>query len=204
MPPPPPPLPGGFGVPAPPPPPPPPDQAGYGYSQPAYGTPGAPLSDFGRPLSEWWKRVVAALIDGAVVGIPVLIVFFVLMAGAFSQATVDPETGAITGGEGTFVGSILFGYALAIIVPFIYHWVMNGTSRGQTVGKMALKIQVRDATTGGPIGMGRSLLREIVRWGLGLVTCGIGGILDVLWPLWDPKRQTLHDKAAGSVVVDVT
>jgi uncharacterized RDD family membrane protein YckC len=26
-------------------------------------------------------------------------------------------------------------------------------------------------------------------------------ILDLLWAAWDPKRQTLHDKAAGTIVV---
>ena len=29
----------------------------------------------------------------------------------------------------------------------------------------------------------------------------IGGFLDVLWPLWDRQNQTLHDKAAGTVVL---
>jgi uncharacterized RDD family membrane protein YckC len=27
------------------------------------------------------------------------------------------------------------------------------------------------------------------------------GLLDVLWPLWDAKNQTLHDKAVGTVVL---
>ena len=26
-------------------------------------------------------------------------------------------------------------------------------------------------------------------------------LLNVLWPLWDGRRQALHDKAAGTVVV---
>ena len=26
-------------------------------------------------------------------------------------------------------------------------------------------------------------------------------ILNILWPLWDPQKQTLHDKAAGTIVV---
>lgn len=30
----------------------------------------------------------------------------------------------------------------------------------------------------------------------------VPGLLDVLWPLWDGKRQTLHDKIAGTVVVE--
>lgn len=160
------------------------------------------MSDVGRPLAEWWKRLVALIIDWIVVSVPVGIILTVLVAGAFSQTTFDPETGEITGGEGAFFGSVFGGYGVALLIPFLYQWLMNGSSKGQTLGKMALKIQVRDATTGGPIGMGRSLLREIVRYGLSAVTCGIGWLLDGLWPLWDNKRQTLHDKAASSVVVD--
>jgi hypothetical protein len=29
------------------------------------------------------------------------------------------------------------------------------------------------------------------------------GLADVLWPLWDAKRQTLHDKLVGRVVVKI-
>jgi uncharacterized RDD family membrane protein YckC len=31
----------------------------------------------------------------------------------------------------------------------------------------------------------------------------IPGLLDVLWPMWDRKHQTLHDKLVGSVVVQI-
>ncbi len=30
---------------------------------------------------------------------------------------------------------------------------------------------------------------------------GLIWLLDMLFPLWDKKRQTLHDKVAGSVVL---
>lgn len=42
------------------------------------------------------------------------------------------------------------------------------------------------------------LARELVRLGLGAVP--FVGLLDVLWPLWDARNQTIHDKV-GSVVV---
>ena len=32
---------------------------------------------------------------------------------------------------------------------------------------------------------------------------GLVWILDMLFPLWDKKRQTLHDNVAGSVVLRV-
>jgi uncharacterized RDD family membrane protein YckC len=79
---------------------------------------------------------------------------------------------------------------------------MNGSEKGQTVGKMVMKIQVRDENTGGPIGYGKAALRTLVYLVLAAFTCGVGGLLDGLWPLWDPKRQALHDKPANSLVVD--
>lgn len=33
------------------------------------------------------------------------------------------------------------------------------------------------------------------------LTFGLFALLDGLWPLWDPGRQALHDKVAGSVVI---
>ncbi|HEY0398566.1 MAG TPA: RDD family protein, partial [Acidimicrobiia bacterium] len=64
---------------------------------------------------------------------------------------------------------------------------------------------VRDAASGGPIGVERAALRYVV---VGMfrviVFFGLFTVLDGLWPLWDPKRQALHDKIAGSVVVRLT
>ena len=31
----------------------------------------------------------------------------------------------------------------------------------------------------------------------------IGGLIDILWPLWDSRSQTLHDKAIGSVLIHI-
>ncbi len=41
----------------------------------------------------------------------------------------------------------------------------------------------------------RSLVQLVMAYTL------IVGVLDVLWPLWDQKNQTLHDKAVGTVVL---
>jgi uncharacterized RDD family membrane protein YckC len=34
------------------------------------------------------------------------------------------------------------------------------------------------------------------------VTLGLAWLLDGLWPLWDDKRQALHDKVASTQVVE--
>ena len=51
----------------------------------------------------------------------------------------------------------------------------------------------------GSVGYGKAFLRSLVALLLGYTV--IVGILDVLWPLWDKKNQTLHDKAVGTVVL---
>ena len=171
----------------------------YGY----YASAASPAVDpLGRPLAEWWKRLVAYLIDGLVVGIPLIILWFVLLIPSMANTTTDPQTGAITSGGGLVAGSILLGVLISLAASVAYSTILNGGPSGQTFGKKALKIQVRDASNGGPIGYGRAFIRYFVPALIGSV-CGLFQLLDGLWPLWDEKRQALHDKIANSLVVDV-
>jgi uncharacterized RDD family membrane protein YckC len=47
-----------------------------------------------------------------------------------------------------------------------------------------------------PIGYPRAFLRWLVS-----ILSAIVAFLGYLWMIWDPQKQTWHDKAAGSVVV---
>ena len=75
-----------------------------------------------------------------------------------------------------------------------------------TVGKFALSIRVR-RDDGSPAGWREALLRPLLQLGLNVVNgvggVGILGLLDYLWMLWDRQKQTLHDKIAGTIVVQV-
>jgi uncharacterized RDD family membrane protein YckC len=62
-----------------------------------------------------------------------------------------------------------------------------------------MKLKVVDSH-GNSISMGTAVLRLLCTVGLGFVPV-VGGFLDLLWPLWDKQRQTLHDKAVGTFVV---
>ena len=153
---------------------PPPYEAPAGRADPAAG-------QFG--LAEWWQRVVAIIIDGVILFIPLF---------ALARA-LDLDN------DGPFAFD--FGYQiLTLAVGLLYYGFLNGSEGGQTLGKMALGIRVRDADNGGPIGYGRGMGREFVVWLLGL-PFGILALIDGLWPLWDPRRQSLHDKAVNSIVV---
>jgi uncharacterized RDD family membrane protein YckC len=65
---------------------------------------------------------------------------------------------------------------------------------------MMLGIRVRDDRVDGPIGYGRAFGRWIMP-ALFWAFLWIPGILDVLWPLWDAKKQSFHDKIVRSLVV---
>jgi uncharacterized RDD family membrane protein YckC len=87
---------------------------------------------------------------------------------------------------------------LSLILGIAYFTYFEGGLTGQTLGKRALGIRVIDFKAGGPIGYGRGLLRYIARF-LSAIVVFIG----YLWMLWDPEKQTWHDKIAGTVVVPV-
>ncbi len=69
---------------------------------------------------------------------------------------------------------------------------------GQSVGKRAMGLMLIDATTGQPIGAGKSFLRELVHSLANSIF-----YLSYLWMLWDADKQTLADKAVSSTVVTV-
>lgn len=172
----PPPPPGG-GYP-PPPPPPPGGYPGGGYPPPYPGSGYPPPYEGGQQagmLSGWWRRVGATIIDGLIFGIPTGFILGVL--GVTGYATS----------------------AISQVVFFFYLVAMLGRPAGQTIGNKAVNTMVVDADTQGPIGSSRAAIRSIVGVVLNLTV--IGGILDWLWPLWDARNQTLHDKAANSLVV---
>jgi uncharacterized RDD family membrane protein YckC len=62
-----------------------------------------------------------------------------------------------------------------------------------------LKIRAIDATTGGRIDYSRCVVRYLVS-----ILSGLALLLGYFWMLWDPRKQTWQDKAAGTVVVPIT
>jgi len=88
------------------------------------------------------------------------------------------------------------GYGLALLVGIAYYTYCEGGERGQTIGKSACGIRVRSLDGGGPIGYTRGFLRYI-----GRILSTIPLLLGYFWMLWDPQKQTWHDKIANSVVV---
>ncbi|MER7705697.1 RDD family protein [Kitasatospora sp. NPDC097605] len=149
----------------------------HGHPQPgAHG--GSPVPG-GRPLAPVGERLVARLIDGAVLLVPSLLLFAV------------------------FGASILY-YVVASLLSFGYEAAMLLTQGGQTIGKKAMKLRVVDLGSGGKPAENALLTRAALYTLPNAVYC-VGSLfvlLNVLWPLWDkPFQQALHDKPARTVVV---
>lgn len=75
--------------------------------------------------------------------------------------------------------------------------------RGQTLGKMVLRIKVVEHDSGLVPGWGRSMGRTIVPMAIALIPLVglIGTLLVYVSLLWDDGRQGWHDKAAKTLVI---
>jgi uncharacterized RDD family membrane protein YckC len=82
------------------------------------------------------------------------------------------------------------------VAYFAYFW----SSRGASIGMMPFGFKVRDVATGQYPTMGKAARRGFI-WTLevGFTICIIGAI-GWLWQLWDPQKQAIHDKIAGTIV----
>lgn len=94
--------------------------------------------------------------------------------------------------------SDLANYA-GLLLSLVYFTLGHGGATGQTWGKRVAGIRVVHES-GAPLGYGRAFMRWAVAIGLTILLI-IPNLIDVLWPLWDSKKQALRDKAVGSVVV---
>jgi uncharacterized RDD family membrane protein YckC len=153
-------------------------------------------------LAGWWQRVGAALLDGLIVGIPLGIVLAVVNAGFGTPHVVVTSSGT-TITVRSLQGSAHWVLLIAIaLLAGAYMTYFNGGGTGQTPGNRAPGIAVRDIETGATIGLGRGVIRWLVR-ALLYACFVVPGLLNDLFPLWDPRRQTLADKAARSVVIRI-
>ncbi len=181
-----------------PPPPPgyqPPPPAGYQPPQQPYGV--TPQHSPWGEYASWWSRVGAQLLDGLIT----TVIFIAPLVAGLVMAFRDTDYNAVTE---EYTGSVDgVGILIAVLagVGFFAFDVWNrgirvGT-KGQSIGKQIVGIRVAKAADGQLLGAGSGFLRWLVAFAAGLVP--FGSLLDVLWPLWDDKKQTLHDKAIGSV-----
>ena len=98
------------------------------------------------------------------------------------------------------------GVLVAVAAPFIivslaYQVIMIANGGGW--GMRIMGIRVVRAEDGANPGYGRAIARVLARGVLGAIPV-VGTfveVIDHLWMIWDGRKQTWHDKAARTVVI---
>ncbi len=149
-------------------------------------------------FAQWWQRMLAFIVDQFVVWGPTLLVLAIVDA-AVVPGSLDPFTNEIDSTTRGVALLVAFGVCYCVFFS-AYFALTNGSERGATVGKRLLRIRVADQYDGSPVGPARAWLRWILI-GVFWLLAYVPGLLNVLWPLWDPQKQAWHDKLSNSVVV---
>ena len=128
-------------------------------------------------------RVVAYLIDVVILMVPMLLVIPVVML----MTAISDTLGVI--------GSLLAGVLmLAAFTYFIWNYIYRQGVTGQTIGKQYKGIALVRLDNLQPVGGGMSFARYLLSSAISQVTCGLYGIVDVLWVAFDADQQRLTDK----------
>ncbi len=190
---------------------------GYGQAPNLAWAQLGPTTPDGRLLGEWWQRLLASWLDGLIFGlvsfalaaywwIPI-VQSYVDLLGRLARSSSSADTRAIEAWVEQSSAAML-PIALISLAVHLVSRVFCHSRWGATPGKMALGIRVRRVDRSGPLTVGEAIRREV----LSIVTALAGllpvvgllgslvSILDGMWLLWDPRRQTLHDKIGDTLV----
>jgi len=146
-----------------------------------------------EPRAGFWIRFLAHICDGLnslIIAIPFQLIGLLV---SDSSDTSDADGFALFPGLGG--GSYDIWSVLGTIATFLVlaYWI---GSRGGSPLRVRLGVLVLDQNDGSFIGTRRAVYRGL----MGYVS-QLALLLGYLWMLWDPNKQTWHDKVAQSVVV---
>jgi uncharacterized RDD family membrane protein YckC len=151
---------------------------------------------FGHPrsgpnaLAPWGRRFAAFVIDGLLFAGPAI----ALVVMAVSLSTTNDVGDSVP-------NPVPLLLLLPLSIAYVVYVISFTAMKGQTVGKMALSIRVARIEDGMAPGWGKAVGRWFVQAAISFFP--FGSVLDGAWPLWDERRQALHDKAVSTVVVSV-
>ncbi len=133
-------------------------------------------------LADVGPRLVGWLIDAFAVSL--LVIPFVIIAPMAMNANRA---------LGTLVFLLFFGLLFAFTIGNL---IYGPAVKGKSIGMHLMKIRLVTEDFQTPIGWSRAIIRWLIQ---GL--CSGIFFIGYLWALFDPKRQTLHDKVAKTLVI---
>lgn len=135
----------------------------------------------GTVYAGFWLRVLASLIDGVL-----MVIIMGLVDAVLGTRFLSFEDSVWSNDDAA--------YTVAMCAAMVWCW----HTWQATPGKMALRLKIIDARDGGKTPLVRLIVRVLGQY-ISLLAFGLG----YLWVIWDPRKQSWHDKMAGTLVVRV-
>jgi uncharacterized RDD family membrane protein YckC len=138
-------------------------------------------------LAPLGRRAIGLFIDQIVAAVPMILLFLAL-GYQFDEMVA---------------GTPGFWFNIGFVAIGLLHETIGVFRFGRTVGKLSTGTRVVHAVSLGAVSLSSAFIRSLVPAAFGVVP-GIGMILGMgvyLWAFFDPRRQGIHDKAAGTLVV---
>jgi len=131
----------------------------------------------------FWRRFAGAFIDLIIINL--IAAFFGFGLGMIAGLTGNRSIESLT----------LAGYAIGIIVAWLYNALLESSSVQASWGKLALGLKVIDLD-GNRISFGRASARHF-----GKILSAMILMIGFLMMLGSERRQTLHDLMAGCLMI---
>lgn len=186
-----------------------------------------PSTADGQPLASWVSRLGARLLDWVLVLVVTTVLTFVfagdqlarigdLFQDYYQWVLDNPELASdveAVQAQTADLASELVDVTLVLVLVYGLTWLLYDAVftawRGATLGKMAVGIHVRSVEGAGRLNPAMAVSRSVLQfWVLFssfvpyLALLGfLYFLIDHLFPLWDERRQALHDKVARTQVV---
>ncbi|WP_276501234.1 RDD family protein [Terrimonas pollutisoli] len=152
----------------------------------------------------FWKRVAASLLDVLIIGIPLYILFYLLVLNS-AMAQSDYyyyDTGY--GAQQDKLMEIVFYYILIAFAQIVICAFMESSRWRGTPGKRIMKLQITD-NAGNPLSFGKAFVRNIIKWIISAFTSFGNGILLILYIIaqviaYSYSKKFFHDQLSNTVI----
>ena len=132
-------------------------------------------------------RLVAAIVDSMILGIPLLVA--TLVWGTFALDGGDAAPRSVPTGS---LAVISIGFPLLCLLYYVFFW----GARGATPGKSLLGLSVQTEEGDSPIGLRRAVIR-VVGYMVSTLILGLGFVMIA----FSDDKRALHDRIAGTRVM---
>jgi uncharacterized RDD family membrane protein YckC len=146
------------------------------------------------PYGGFWIRVLAHIIDGAIVGVVAVPLIVILLLPSIIKIVHASETNQDPPFEA--IGGILLVIPLILVGAWLYEALTTSSSWQGTVGKRVLRLKVTDLA-GNRVSFGRATGRFFSK----LISQMLLSNLVYIVVAFTDRKQGLHDFIAGTLVM---